>query len=191
MVNSACVIGFNVLGITINKHLNFVNFKKKKKKKSVGFKIIGSPELCFTVFKTVHSGAEQESDCSHTSLIRGRVTWGNVVIFMWCIQSIKHIWNVSVQETKLIYASSSSVYDKHTPVPFRLTARTDQPGNMYTATKEIGERLANYYCLEYNMSTVGLRFFTVYGPWGRPDMATSKFAEAMVSGQEVPMFHVR
>ncbi|KAI0226828.1 UDP-glucuronate 4-epimerase 4 [Lamellibrachia satsuma] len=93
-------------------------------------------------------------------------------------------------EIKLIYASSSSVYDKHTPVPFRLTARTDQPGNMYTATKEIGERLANYYCLEYNMSAVGLRFFTVYGPWGRPDMATSKFAEAMVSGQEVPMFHV-
>ncbi|KAI0226829.1 UDP-glucuronate 4-epimerase 4 [Lamellibrachia satsuma] len=91
---------------------------------------------------------------------------------------------------KLVYASSSSVYGKHTPVPFQLTARTDRPGNMYAATKETDELLANYYCHAYDMSAVGLRFFTVYGPWGRPDMATYKFAEAMVNDKEVPMFHV-
>ena len=76
-------------------------------------------------------------------------------------------------------------------MPFKLTARTDRPGNMYAATKETDELLGDYYCQAYKMSAVGLRFFTVYGPWGRPDMATYKFAEALVSQKEVPMFHVR
>ena len=114
------------------------------------------------------------------------------IALYWIVQQSKHeIFPPSSQNVKLIYASSSSVYGKHTPIPFRLSAHTDRPGNMYAATKETDELLAHYYCHAYKLRAIGLRFFTVYGPWGRPDMATYKFAEAMARGKEVPMFHVR
>ena len=87
-----------------------------------------------------------------------------------------------------MYASSSSVYGKKSAIPFTLSARTDQPGNMYAATKKTDEILAYYYCQEYGLSTVGLRFFTVYGPWGRPDMAVFKFAQSILDDEPVPMF---
>ena len=95
------------------------------------------------------------------------------------------------QKIKLVYASSSSVYGKEASVPFRLDARTDHPGNMYAATKKTDELLGYQYCTEQGMSMVGLRFFTVYGPWGRPDMAVYTFAQAMVEGKDVPLFDVK
>lgn len=98
------------------------------------------------------------------------------------------ISNYFLQHVKLIYASSSSVYGKESPIPFRISAPTDKPGNMYAATKKTDELLALHYCLNYNMSAVGLRFFTVYGPFGRPDMAVYKFADSIVNGKELPLF---
>ena len=91
----------------------------------------------------------------------------------------------------MIYASSSSIYGKESTIPFRLSAYTDRPGNMYAATKKTDELIAYHYCKSYKLTSVGLRFFTVYGPWGRPDMAVYMFAEAIVEGTSVPMFHVR
>ena len=76
-------------------------------------------------------------------------------------------------------------------MPFSLKAHTDRPGNMYAATKKTDELLGYHYCHAFNITSVGLRFFTVYGPWGRPDMAIFKFAESILDGKEVPMYHVR
>ena len=98
---------------------------------------------------------------------------------------------ICFQQTKLVYASSSSVYGKEASIPFHLSADTDRPGNMYAASKKTDEMLGYHYCQVYNLTYVGLRFFTVYGPWGRPDMAVFKFTQALLDGRKVPLYHSR
>ena len=77
----------------------------------------------------------------------------------------------------LVYASSSSVYGLNAKVPFSESDPTDHPVSLYAATKRAGELMAHTYSHLYGLPTTGLRFFTVYGPWGRPDMAYYKFAD--------------
>ena len=89
----------------------------------------------------------------------------------------------------LVYASSSSVYGSNTKVPFAETDRTDNPVNLYAATKRANELMASCYSALYNIPATGLRFFTVYGPWGRADMAPMLFAKAIASGQPVRLFN--
>ena len=88
-----------------------------------------------------------------------------------------------------IYASSSSVYGTHAEIPFRETARTDQPVSLYGATKKAGEVLAHSYVELYKIPSTGLRFFTVYGPWGRPDMAYFKFADQIMNGETIDIYN--
>ena len=95
------------------------------------------------------------------------------------------------QRIKLVYASSSSVYGPDSDVPFRVSSPPQTPANMYAATKRSDELLVLHYCLSHHIRAVGLRFFTVYGEWGRPDMSVYKFAEAIVQQKEIPMFFVR
>ena len=90
-----------------------------------------------------------------------------------------------------MYASSSSVYGPEAEVPFRLSANTDRPANMYAASKTTDELLARHYCAVRGLQPVGLRFFTVYGEWGRPDMSVYKFGEAILTRRDIPMFFVR
>ena len=89
----------------------------------------------------------------------------------------------------LVYASSSSVYGDNTPAPFKETARADEPVSLYAATKRSVELISTSYTSLYDIAQVGLRFFTVYGPWGRPDMAYFKFADAMMSGREIEIYN--
>ncbi|CAD5111073.1 DgyrCDS421 [Dimorphilus gyrociliatus] len=89
---------------------------------------------------------------------------------------------------KYIHASSSSVYGKFGKIPFDESDNVDRPGNMYAASKRSGEILNEHYCRLYGLSIINLRFFTVYGPWGRPDMAVYKFAESMMNHKPIPMF---
>ncbi|MEO1040276.1 MAG: NAD-dependent epimerase/dehydratase family protein [Pseudomonadota bacterium] len=89
----------------------------------------------------------------------------------------------------LIYASSSSVYGDDTPAPFREDARADAPVSLYAATKRSAELMSESYSRLYGLNQVGLRFFTVYGSWGRPDMAYWKFAEAMLEGRPIEVFN--
>ncbi len=89
----------------------------------------------------------------------------------------------------LVYASSSSIYGMDAHVPFSETDRTDSPVSLYAATKKSDEVMAYAYSKLYHIQTTGLRFFTVYGPWGRPDMAPIKFMRAISSGQEIPVFN--
>jgi UDP-glucuronate 4-epimerase len=89
----------------------------------------------------------------------------------------------------LVYASSSSVYGLNDKVPFAETDQVEQPASLYAATKRSNELLAHTYGHLYGLPTTGLRFFTVYGPWGRPDMAYSLFSDAILSGRPIKVFN--
>ena len=89
----------------------------------------------------------------------------------------------------LIYASSSSVYGANTKLPFSVDDRTDHPVSLYAATKKANELMAHSYSHLYSLPTTGLRFFTVYGPWGRPDMAIFLFTKAIVEGTPIKLFN--
>ena len=89
---------------------------------------------------------------------------------------------------RLVWASSSSVYGGNRRVPFAETDRVDDPLSLYAATKRAGELLAHSYRHLFGLPAVGLRFFTVYGPWGRPDMAYWKFAEALLEGRPIEVY---
>ncbi|MGH6711509.1 MAG: SDR family NAD(P)-dependent oxidoreductase, partial [Bradyrhizobium sp.] len=89
----------------------------------------------------------------------------------------------------LIYASSSSVYGANTKLPFSVADRTDHPVSLYAATKKANELMAHSYSHLYRMPTTGLRFFTVYGPWGRPDMAIFLFTKAILAGTPIRLFN--
>jgi len=88
-----------------------------------------------------------------------------------------------------IYASSSSVYGNNEKCPFAESDRVDYPVSLYAATKKSNELIAHTYSHLYQMTTVGLRFFTVYGPWGRPDMAYYFFTKAILEGEPIQLFN--
>lgn len=90
---------------------------------------------------------------------------------------------------RLVYASSSSVYGGNTKLPFSEDDRVDTPISLYAATKKANELMAHAYSHLYGMQTIGLRFFTVYGPWGRPDMAMWLFTDAMLAGRPIQVFN--
>jgi UDP-glucuronate 4-epimerase len=89
----------------------------------------------------------------------------------------------------LVYASSSSVYGANTQMPFSVHQNVDHPLSLYAATKKANELLAHSYSHLYRIPTTGLRFFTVYGPWGRPDMAIFLFTRAILAGEPIPVFN--
>jgi UDP-glucuronate 4-epimerase len=89
----------------------------------------------------------------------------------------------------LVYASSSSVYGANTKIPFSVHESVNHPLSLYAATKKANELMAHSYSHLYNLPTTGLRFFTVYGPWDRPDMALQKFAQAIVQGKTIKVFN--
>jgi UDP-glucuronate 4-epimerase len=89
----------------------------------------------------------------------------------------------------LVYASSSSVYGANTSMPFSIHDNVDHPVSLYAATKKANELMAHTYSHLYGLPTTGLRFFTVYGPWGRPDMAMFLFTKAILEGQPIDVFN--
>ena len=89
----------------------------------------------------------------------------------------------------LVYASSSSVYGSNTRMPFSVHDNVDHPISLYAATKKANELMAHTYSHLYRIPTTGLRFFTVYGPWGRPDMALFKFTKKILAGEPIPVFN--
>jgi UDP-glucuronate 4-epimerase len=93
------------------------------------------------------------------------------------------------QVRHLVYASSSSVYGANTKMPFSTHHNVDHPLSLYAATKKANELMAHTYSHLYRLPTTGLRFFTVYGPWGRPDMALYLFTKAILAGQAIDVFN--
>jgi UDP-glucuronate 4-epimerase len=90
----------------------------------------------------------------------------------------------------LVYASSSSVYGGNTKIPFAIEDPVDRPVSLYAATKRADELLSHCYSHLYGIPATGLRFFTVYGPWGRPDMAAFQFADAIIAGRPVTLYNL-
>jgi UDP-glucuronate 4-epimerase len=93
------------------------------------------------------------------------------------------------QVKHLVFASSSSVYGLNTKMPFSIHDNVDHPISLYAATKKANELMAHTYAHLYGLPTTGLRFFTVYGPWGRPDMAYFKFTKAILHGQPIDVYN--
>jgi UDP-glucuronate 4-epimerase len=108
----------------------------------------------------------------------------NLVGFLNILEGCRHN-----KVKHLAYASSSSVYGLNSKMPLSATDSVDHPVSLYAATKKANELMAHSYSHLYNMSTTGLRFFTVYGPWGRPDMSPILFASAIASGQPIKVFN--
>jgi len=108
----------------------------------------------------------------------------NVTGFLNILECCRH-HNVK----RLVYASSSSVYGNSDKIPFTETANVDQPISLYAATKKSNELMAHTYSHLYNIETIGLRFFTVYGPWGRPDMAMFLFTDATINNIPIKVFN--
>ena len=108
----------------------------------------------------------------------------NVVGFMNVLEGCRH---GKVQH--LVYASSSSVYGGNTHMPFSVHDSVDHPVSMYAATKKANELMAHTYSHLFGLPTTGLRFFTVYGPWGRPDMALFLFTRAILEGRPIDVFN--
>ena len=108
----------------------------------------------------------------------------NLVGFLHILEGCRHH---GVQH--LTYASSSSVYGANTAMPFSVHQNVDHPVSLYAATKKANELMAHTYSHLYGLPTTGLRFFTVYGPWGRPDMALFLFTKAILDGQPIDVFN--
>lgn len=108
----------------------------------------------------------------------------NLAGFLNILEACRHM-NVR----RLVYASSSSVYGGNKKLPFSESDPVDNPVSLYAATKKANELMAHTYTHLYGIQTVGLRFFTVYGPWGRPDMAMWLFTEAMLKGEPIKVFN--
>ena len=108
----------------------------------------------------------------------------NIVGFMNILEGCRHN---PVQH--LVYASSSSVYGANTQMPFSVHDNVDHPVSLYAATKKANELMAHCYSHLYRIPTTGLRFFTVYGPWGRPDMALFLFTKAILEGRAIDVFN--
>lgn len=108
----------------------------------------------------------------------------NIVGFAHILEGCRHN-----DVEHLVYASSSSVYGANTTMPFSVHHNVDHPLSLYAASKKSNELMAHTYSHLYNLPTTGLRFFTVYGPWGRPDMALFKFTKAIIAGEKIPVFN--
>ena len=108
----------------------------------------------------------------------------NIVGFMNILECCRH--NMI---SNLVYASSSSVYGANTTKPFSVHDNVDHPLSLYAASKKSNELMAHTYSNLFDLSTTGLRFFTVYGPWGRPDMALFKFTKAIMNNNEIDVYN--
>lgn len=108
----------------------------------------------------------------------------NINGFLSLLETLRHTPNV-----KLVYASSSSVYGRNEKIPFSTEDATDKPANLYAATKKANELMAYSYHHLFGIRSIGLRFFTVYGPWGRPDMAYYSFTQAILEGKPIHLFN--
>jgi UDP-glucuronate 4-epimerase len=108
----------------------------------------------------------------------------NLVGFLNILEACRHR-----KVEHLVYASSSSVYGANTSMPFSVHDNVDHPVSLYAATKKANELMAHSYSHLYGLPVTGLRFFTVYGPWGRPDMATFLFTRAILAGEKIEVFN--
>jgi len=195
LVNSLLNDGFNVVGIDNLNNYYDVNLKKDRLKKIIDNKNFvfeecdisdrGSLNKIFKTYKPVkvinlaaQAGVRYSLENPYAYMD------SNLVGFLNVIEQCRHN-----DVEGLIYASSSSVYGGNTKIPFNVEDQTDNPVSLYAATKKSNELIATTYSHLYNLNTTGLRFFTVYGPWGRPDMAYYIFTKKIINKEPIKVFN--
>ena len=145
-------------------------------------------ELLSTLFKTqnfdIVCNLAAQAGVRYSIENPSAYTTSNIVGFLNILECCRHN-NIK----RLVYASSSSVYGNNKQVPFNETDNVDNPISLYAATKKSNELMAHTYSHLYGLETIGLRFFTVYGPWGRPDMAYFLFTHAILKNRPIKVFN--
>ena len=134
------------------------------------------------VDRVVHLAAQP--GVRHSLVDPHAYTTNNITAFLNILEGCRH-----TQVSHLVYASSSSVYGANASLPFAEDQRADHPVSLYAATKRANEMMAHSYSHLFGIPSTGLRFFTVYGPWGRPDMSPIGFARAIMAGQPIDVFN--
>ena len=177
-------LGINKDDITDNKATSSSKYKKHKFYKAD----LANKELIHNIFK------EEKFDAVCNLAAQAGVRYSltnpdayiqsNIVGFLNILEGCRH-YNVK----NLCYASSSSVYGLNESQPFKTTDKTEHQISLYAATKKSNEMMAHTYAHLYKIQTTGLRFFTVYGPWGRPDMAPMLFSDAILNGRAIKVFN--
>ncbi|MEP3244700.1 MAG: NAD-dependent epimerase/dehydratase family protein [Sneathiella sp.] len=137
----------------------------------------------YPITKVVHLAAQAGVRYSITNPYS--YAQSNLLGFLSILEYCRHLKGLE----HLVYASSSSVYGGNKELPYSVDQSVDKPVSLYAATKKSNELMAHSYSHLYRMPTTGLRFFTVYGPWGRPDMAYWSFSEAMRQGKTIKIFN--
>ena len=195
LTKSLLIDGYEVLGIDNlnnyydpklkNNRLGQLNLFKNFNFKNIDISDKDSLRLAFISFNpdkvvnlAAQAGVRYSIDHPYTYM------QSNLVGFLNIIELCRHN-NVK----GLIYASSSSVYGGNTKTPFSENDIVDNPISLYAATKKSNELMAHTYSHLYSMPTTGLRFFTVYGPWDRPDMALQKFTKSILAGNKISVFN--
>jgi UDP-glucuronate 4-epimerase len=195
LCESLLIDGFNVLGIdNINNYydtsLKKARLEKLSLNKNFSFKkgdisdklFVNNTFKSFKPSKVVNLAAQAGVRYS----IENPYAYmeSNLVGFLNIIEACRHN-----EVNSFVYASSSSVYGSNKKIPFSVEDRVDSPIALYGATKKSNELIANAYSHLYKLNTTGLRFFTVYGPWGRPDMAMFIFTKKIISNQPIKVFN--
>lgn len=132
----------------------------------------------YVVNLAAQAGVRYSLECPEAYIDSNLVGFGNI------LEACRHH-----RPEHLVYASSSSVYGMNTTMPFSIHHSVDHPISLYAATKKANELMAHTYSYLYRLPTTGLRFFTVYGPWGRPDMAIFLFTKAILKGTPIDVFN--
>ena len=157
-----------------------------------GFRMVRVDLADEAAVKTLFAGAKfdvavnlaAQAGVRYSLVNPGAYVRSNLVGFVNVLEACRHCG-----VPRLVYASSSSVYGGNEKMPFSEDDRVDAPVSLYAATKKSDELMAHVYSHLFGLQTIGLRFFTVYGPWGRPDMALWLFSDAMLSGRPIKLFN--
>ena len=187
--------GKKVLGIDNLNNYYDVNLKKYRLKKLTTFKLFKfyKKDLSENInLKNLIKKYEIKVICHLAAQAGVRHSLNNPKIYLkYNIDAFLNILEIcrKFPDIKLIYASSSSVYGGNTKIPFSVTDDVSSPVSLYAATKRSNELMAESYSKLFKIKTIGLRFFTVYGPWGRPDMAIWKFTEAILKNQYIDVYN--
>ncbi len=159
-------------------HINYNHIRTNIEDSSSVFKLFKKYKFDGVVNLAAQAGVRYSIENPQAYINTNIVGFGNI------LEGCRHN-NVE----HLVYASSSSVYGSNTRMPFSVHDNVDHPLSLYAASKKANELMAHTYSHLYNLPTTGLRFFTVYGPWGRPDMALFKFTKAILHGDKIQVFN--
>ncbi|HLW06430.1 MAG TPA: NAD-dependent epimerase/dehydratase family protein [Marinilabiliaceae bacterium] len=140
--------------------------------------LFASNKFVMVIHLAAQAGVRYSIDAPH------KFAESNLIGFMNVLEAARQN-----QIKKFVFASSSSVYGNRTDDPFPEDANTDHPESLYAATKKANEVIAYSYSKQFDMQMIGLRFFSVYGPWGRPDMAYFSFTKKILKGEAIPVFN--